>query len=81
MYSLTNYRDRIIYVANYKFFPALNCLQIVLVDCIDMRLSFDITLLKILQTTDQLATVCPTRVLQLWALATLGSHINGDAQR
>uniref|UniRef100_A0AAF5RT25 Uncharacterized protein n=1 Tax=Wuchereria bancrofti TaxID=6293 RepID=A0AAF5RT25_WUCBA len=58
---------------------ALNCLQIVLVDCIIMHLSFDVTLLKILQTTNQLAAVCPTRVLQLWALAVLGSHINGDA--
>ncbi|VDN91041.1 unnamed protein product [Brugia pahangi] len=58
---------------------ALNCLQIVLVDCIIMRLSFDVTLLKILQTTNQLAAVCPTRVLQLWTLAVLGSHVNGDA--
>ncbi|VBB26200.1 unnamed protein product [Acanthocheilonema viteae] len=59
---------------------ALNCLQIVLIDCVSMRLSFDVTLLKILQTTDQLATVCPTRVLQLWTLVAFSSHISGDTQ-
>ncbi|EJD74722.1 hypothetical protein LOAG_18001, partial [Loa loa] len=64
----------------YLTLCALNCLQIVLVDCISMRLSFDVTLLKILETTDQLAAVCPTRVLQLWVLAALGFHINGEAQ-
>lgn len=46
-----------------------------------MRLSVDITLLKILQTINQLAAVYPTRVLQLWTLAVLGSYIHGDAQR
>ncbi|CAG9533508.1 unnamed protein product [Cercopithifilaria johnstoni] len=64
----------------YLTLCALNCFQIVLIDCVSMQLSFDVTILKILQTTNQLATVCPTRVLQLWALAALGSHINGDAQ-
>uniref|UniRef100_A0A0R3RWB7 Huntingtin n=1 Tax=Elaeophora elaphi TaxID=1147741 RepID=A0A0R3RWB7_9BILA len=59
---------------------ALNCLQIVLIDRIGMRLSLDLKLLKLLQTTDQLATVCPTRVLQLWALSVVGSHVNGDKQ-
>ncbi|KAM3726562.1 Huntingtin [Dirofilaria immitis] len=59
---------------------ALKCIQIVLVDCISMRIPFDVTLLKMLQTIDQLAAICPTRVLQLWALVVVGTRINGDVQ-
>ncbi|VDN01026.1 unnamed protein product [Thelazia callipaeda] len=59
---------------------ALISLQTVLLDVVGIRCSFDITLLKMLQSVDHLAAVSTTKILQLWSLAILGSHINGDAQ-
>ncbi|VDK29545.1 unnamed protein product [Gongylonema pulchrum] len=60
---------------------ALNSLQLVTIDCVEVLGSFNGTLLKILQAVAYLAEFCPTKVIQLWAVAVLGSHIRGDAQR
>uniref|UniRef100_A0A915Q0U5 Non-specific serine/threonine protein kinase n=1 Tax=Setaria digitata TaxID=48799 RepID=A0A915Q0U5_9BILA len=78
--SLVDFLIKACDVRSYLTPCALNCLRTVLIDCVVMRLSLDISLLKMLQTIEQLAVICPTRVLQLWILAALGSHINGDAQ-
>ncbi|OZC09193.1 hypothetical protein X798_03737 [Onchocerca flexuosa] len=49
----------------------LNCLQIVVVNCIGMHLSFDVTLLKMLQMIDQLATLIAVLFLYSWTKTSL----------